>query len=417
MAQGIRSRPVVRAAAAGGLLLAAAIGAALAGGGCSDPQAAHRVDVAAIADGELLGAVLDACHGPLRNRMDRIAVEVQFADGQSNKVFAQLPESLRTTGPNGALLLVGTNGWRLGDEQPLDAATLQWLQQLRSVVDVAAFGPLQRATGCERGADNTFVLVQPDGSRCELRLRDGTLLPHSLTTAAANGSPTQRIEFLEYLQTSKTMIAQRVRHPELGECTLRFDLADLQWAADLFAPPAGRVATQATTTVSLPTAGGGEVRSATPILGTAAAMQLVILSDPGDWPARAAAYAPLHQELERQNQKIAGFPMLFRDGERDLLAAPFRQRDGGPAFSAPAGWEIRSLPASELLVVYPAAGDFTARRDAAETMLREALLALDRKANGPIVAQPFLHLQDGTPPATKLTAPVVRCSVLLLPAK
>ena len=165
----------------------------------------------------------------------------------------------------------------------------------------------------------------------------------------------------------------------------------------------------------LPGQGGAEARSPVPTPGKAAALQLVVLPDPGDWAARATAYAPIHAELERQNQKIAGFPMLFDDGDRAILAAPFRRRPDGPAFVPPEGWQLRDWPDQQLLVVYPADGDYEQKRRTGTAALRDALAAQNCRPLGPIVIQPFFHLQDGAPAADKLAAPVVRISVACTP--
>ena len=383
-------------------------------GSCSDPDAPRRVEAASLTASQLVDAVLDENHGPLRGRMDRIAATVQFADGSEVKVFAQLPERLRTTGPRGALLLVSGRAHRLGDTAgtEVDADTAAWLRHLLELIDAASLGPLQRATGCHRDDDGAWLLTDASGSTCRLRLRPDTLLPQQL------GDGESAVTFVDFLRTTKTWMAQRVRHPSLGECRLSFDLADLQWSPDMFAPPASAEPAKAPPTLVIPSGGNlGEPRSPTPIGGRAAAMQLVLLDDPGDWPGRAAAYAPIHAELERQNQKIAGFPMLFVDGDRKLLAAPFRQRPDGPPLVPPAGWTIRAEPDTELLVVYPPQGDYAQRCAAGAEALQAALATYGRKARGAIVAQPFLHLQDGAPPAEKLAAPVVRISVALLPAK
>lgn len=377
------------------------------------------MDVAAIAPADLPGAVLDECHGPLRGRMDRIAATVQFADESTVKVFARLPDQLRTAGPNGVLLLVDGRAYRLGEEtgQPVDARTEQWLRDLLTVADAAALGPLQRASACRSDGDG-WLLTEPRGPM-RLQLRQDTLLPQRLAPATGDAArdAASAVTFVDFLRTTKTWMAQHVQHPALGACALTFDLADLQWAPDLFTPPAEKAPVETAPKLVMPTSGGMESRSPTPIPGSAAALRLVVVDDPGDWAQRAAVYAPIQLELERQDQKIAGFPMLFTDGDRQLLGAPFRQRPGGPALAPPADWEIRSEPDTELLVVYPPQGDFEQRRKAGAELLQAALAAAGRKARGPIVAQPFLHLQDGVPPADKLAAPVVRMTVALLPGK
>ncbi len=396
------------------------VGLLAACGGETGPRA---VDTAAIAPSAIAGAVVDECHAPLRGRMDRIAVECALPDGGSVRVFAQLPDRVRTTGVGGSLLLVGDESWRIdeGRSERTDAATHAWLGRLRTLVDAAALGPLHRAAGtgvaggttvAERRGPDTFVLTPPDGGSFELQLEAGTLRPRALRSAH------HAVEFTAWLRTSATWMVQKARLDGLGECSLRFDLADLVWDPEFFTPPADRTTAPAGgARIALPGSGGMETRSPVPVPARAEAMQLVVVADPGDWPARAAAYAPIHAELERQNQRIAGFPMLYRCDERDVLAVPFRTRPDGAAFVVPTGWEIRDVPAGELLVVHPPRGDFAARRADGTALLLTALANSGRAARGPIVTQPYFHLQDGAPTAARLADPVVRMSVSLEPRK
>jgi hypothetical protein len=154
-----------------------------------------------------------------------------------------------------------------------------------------------------------------------------------------------------------------------------------------------------------------EARSPTPILVESKALQWALIADPGSWPARAAAYAPVHAELERQRQQIAGFPLLWQEGAQRWLAAPFRARADGPEFAVPAGWNVRAHDAGRWLVVYPDTGDFDARLARGTALLQEALRAMELTARGPITAQPHFHLEEAVPTADKLGAPIVRMSV------
>ena len=156
-----------------------------------------------------------------------------------------------------------------------------------------------------------------------------------------------------------------------------------------------------------------EQRSPVPIAVAARAVRWVVLPDPGDWAARALAYAPVYDELQRQDQQIAGFCGLAREGERDLLVVPFRQRTGGKPLTPPAGWQVREVPAGTSLVVYPDQGDLAQRRARGEDLLRRDLAEQGMTAAGPIVAQPFFHLHEGPPTDEQLAAPVVRMSVLV----
>ena len=161
----------------------------------------------------------------------------------------------------------------------------------------------------------------------------------------------------------------------------------------------------------MPVTAGAEPRSPVPILVEGKALQWIVFPDPGTWPERVAAYGPVHAEVARQDQQIAGFPLLFADGERRMMGLPFRQRPQGAALVAPKEWTIRSLPASRWLVVYPPDGDLAARLATGEKLLQAELARQDLRATGPIAAQPFLHLHEGEPAADKLTAPIVRVSV------
>jgi hypothetical protein len=163
--------------------------------------------------------------------------------------------------------------------------------------------------------------------------------------------------------------------------------------------------------MTLPAAGGGEPRSPEPCLVESKAMRCVVLEDPGDWARRAEAYRPVHEELQRQDQMIAGFPMLWRQDGRPWLGVPFRQRPGGRAVEVPSGWTIRDVPAGKWLVVYPPSGGFDERLADGERRLERALAAQGLEAAGAVVAQPFFHLHEGEPPPDKLAAPTVRLSV------
>lgn len=368
----------------------------------------------------VVAEVLETCHGPLRGQMADLALTIE-AKGARYTVSASLPDRLRTAGPNGAYLLLGAEAWRLDGEAARDAepTARDWLVGMRNFVDAVALGPLYRAVSVSGdGGDAGYGLVDAAGRQSRLFLRPGEARPRALTVGE------HTIDCQAFLRTSATWMVSSATHPSLGRAAVTFERCGVIWSPEFFARPAARPSEtspgDATPRIVLPGQAGGETRSPVPVAGRAAALQLLVVDDPGGdapggWAARAAAFAPLYAELERQNQRSAGFPMLFADGERPLLAAPFRQRPGGPSFTPPTGWEVRAWPDQELLVVYPPEGDFAARRDEGVRQLRDALASTGRRAAGPIVVQPFLHLQDGEPTAAKLTAPVVRCSVALAP--
>ena len=405
MAQGIRSRSVAARLAAAWLLTA-----------CGDraPSAPplptpRAVDTTTIPDAELAIAVLTECHHPLRGRMDRIAGEVHLANDELLRVFAQMPLAMRVAGPGGMFLVRDDQVFALGDAEPgatVSADQRRRLLALRTLLDAASFGPLHRATGCRRSGPAVFEVTQPTGDPWTVQLRPNTLLPEKFTRGA------QSVVLLDYLRTSSTWIVATAEIADLGVCRIQFELADLAWAPDFFMPPQSRSEAKGPERTRIPyVPGGTEPRSATPFLVDGRAVDWVVLTDPGTWPARAAAYAPIQAELERQNQAIPGFPVFLKDGDRQVLAVPFRARDPQQPLRAPTNWQLQAVPAGRQLVVYPAAGDFAARCAAGERLLQEALAAQSLRATGPVLAQPFFHLEDGEPPADKLAAPVVRMSI------
>lgn len=369
------------------------------------------VDTAAIADADLVGAVLDECHRPIRGGLERIVATVRLPDATEVKLFARLPDRLRTATDADRFLLVGDAVSRVGDgTQPApSAAEIARVRMLCALLDGAVFGPLHRATDCRRLGPSEFEVTQPAGPPWRVMLRKGTLLPDRLVGAAGE------VRILDYLRTSTTWMSRRVEFTSrelgtLGPCEISFELADLDWDADFFTPATARERTSRPT-MQIPLATGAEPRSATPFLVEGRALRHAVVRDPGTWPERAAAYRPLFAEAERQNQQIAGFPLLFHDADGAWLVLPFRRRPDGPAFAAPADWTIRDVPDGRWLVVYPRDGDFATKVAAGEKALAEALAQAGLTAAGPIVAQPFLRLEEGVPPPAKLDGPAVRMSV------
>ncbi len=346
--------------------------------------------------------MLDECHRPLRGRVDRVAAIVRLPDGQTVRLFAQLPDRLRAIDAAHSLLLVEDQAFQLdgGEAAAAPPATAAHLRRLRTLLDAALLGPLHRATGCQRTGPTTWDLTQPEGAAVGLELRPGTLLPARIGA----------VQLIDYRRTSTTWIVQRAALADLGECQLEFVFDDLDWAPDFFAPRAGTAAPTTGARLRLP-ATAGEPRSATPFVVEAAAARWIVVADPGGWPARAERYAPLHAELRRQDQQVAGFPILWQEDGQAWLAAPFRRRPGGPDFAPPAGWTIRDVAAGRWLVVYPPDGDLAARTGAGAAGLQAALAPLGLAADGPVLAQPFVHLEAGEPSAATLAAPVVRMSV------
>lgn len=375
--------------------------------GCGDPRSVPRaVDTTTVADERVVDAVLDECHRPLRGQTDRIAAWIELPDGSELRAFARLPHDLRVQGPTGQRLLCGDTAAILGGatNAPSDADEAQ-LRALRRLLDAVVLGPVHRSQGCRRLGPTTFALRQADGAETELELRAGTLLPIRI------GSGPEAVQLGDHLHTAAgTWLAQTASSVALGRCRVRIELGGVTWAKDFFTlPGAGKPAT------TRPMTAPGvvvESRSATPILVDAPAVRWVVLADPGGWPERTAAYTPLHKELQRQQQSIAGFPVLFRDDDGQArLAAPFRRRKDGPELLPPAGWRLREFAAGRWLVVYPGEGDLAARLAAGERMLRAAADERSLRVRGPLTAQPHVHLEEGPPSAERLAAPVVRMAL------
>jgi len=380
-----------------------------------------RVDTRELSAAQLRDAVLANCHGPVRGEMDRIQVEVTLPDQTMLQVFAQLPLRLRVQQQRlPTQVLDGEAAFTLppdGDPTTPRAADLQRLQALRALLDAAAFGPLYRATHCDRPADDMLVLTQTDGSEWRLALRPGTLLPAEL------GGPAGTFRFEDWLHTPQTWMPAHVHSAVLGSCRLVFRNSNVRVSPDLFAPPG----TSKPNALAPSTANHDpprifapgftpESRPIVPELIDAPATSWVVLDDPGDWPARRAAYAPCHSELVRQQQHLAGFVGFLRDGDAARMVIPFRRRtdDGGrptgPEFVQPDGWQVRQVPATRQLLVFPSGDSYAAKVAAGTQLLTRALQQQGLQAGGPVLSQPYLDLEQ-LPEARKLLNPVVRMTV------
>ncbi|MBM3974430.1 MAG: hypothetical protein FJ301_10060 [Planctomycetes bacterium] len=397
MAQDVRSRRALNGARLLALLLAAC------GGAVDVAPTPRAVDLAAIPGERLADAVLQECHAPLRGAMTRLGATVTLPDGRVVNAFVELPERVRAQSSAGLFVLRGDEVWRLDGDAAATPAQQDEVRALRTLLDAASFGPLHRAQRCARVDATTFDVVEADGATTRVTLRPGTLLPSRLV--GAHGA----VEVHDHLRTQTTWIARELTIAGLGRCRVRFDSGAIDWSADAFARPDDGPTAPARPRTTAP-GSGGEAQSPTPVLAPGKPTRWACVRDPGDWAARAAAYAPLHAELTRQGQLIAGFPLLFEaDGSR-WLAAPFRRREGGPAFAAPTGWDLRDATGDEL-VCYPDGGDVAARMATGERMLRAALLAQGRTAAGPVTAQAFAHLEDGAADDSKLATAKVRMAV------
>ncbi|HEX6811201.1 MAG TPA: hypothetical protein VF384_06240 [Planctomycetota bacterium] len=402
MAKDLRTQPIRRGIAALTVAAASLLHACGGGGAQSAAASARAVDLAAIAERDLVAAVIDECHAPLRGHMDRVAAKLRCEGGAEVRLFAMLPDKLRVQGPDGNYLLLGDSVSRLGNNSATEATAAETarVRRFRTLLDAAAFGPLHRATGCRRLGPNEFELGQAAGPPYRLRLRERSLLPELLA-----GAPGE-VRIVDYLRTPSTWIAKRLELEGLGACEVDFVFGDIDWANDFFAPPTGQK-DESKQRMRI----AAEARSPVPVLVEVKATRWVCIADPENWAARAAAYRPVHAELEKQKQLIAGFPIFWQQDGKAWIAAPFRQRSGQAALQAPQDWQIREVPAGRWLEVWPPSGSLDEKLATGERQLREAMQAQRLSAAGPILGQPYLRLEEGEPSSEKLAAPVVRVAV------
>ena len=383
------------------LLVACDAGTApVASDGASDaPAGARFVARDAVDAAQLPQAILAECHAPLMHRMQRVKATVSLEDGRKLLVQARLPSLGRVREGKQEWLVAQGRVEALGGGE-VSAAQAAALRDALAVVDAAAFGPIHRASRCRAvGAD--FALG--DGAReVTVTLHPNTLLPAAIAAAGA----TVTIE--DYLRTPTSWVARALRHPRLGSCRVVFEDGGLLFPPDYFEGKQSPRATKESVRAPIPGA-AIETQSSTPIIVAGKATQLVLLADPGAWRPRHDRYRDVIAELQRQDQRIAGFPLLFTDarGQR-RVAAPFRRRPKGAAFAAPDDYELSAIPEGKLLVVYPKEGDLDARVATGRRLLERALTNRKLQARGPIIAQPFLQLQTTPPDATKLEDVVVR---------
>lgn len=363
------------------------------------PAGARFVASDAIDAALLPQEILAECHAPLMHRMQRVKATVSLEDGRKLLVQARLPGLGRVREGEQEWLITADRVEPLGGGE-VSAAREAGLRDALAVVDAAAFGPIHRASRC-RAVGAGYALR--DGAReVTVTLYANTLLPAAI---AAEGAT---VTVDDYLRTPTSWVARALRHPRLGRCRVVFEDGGLQFPPDYFE---GKPRTRATRDVVRAPVPGAviETQSPTPIIVAGKATQLVVLTDPGAWRPRHERYRDVIAALQRQGQRIAGFPLLFTDarGQR-RVAAPFRRRPKGAAFAAPDGYELSAIPAGKLLVVYPKEGDLDARVATGRRLLERALTNRKLQARGPIIAQPFLQLQTTPPDATKLEDVVVR---------
>ena len=371
----------------------------------SETPTPRSVDTASLAEDRVVDLVLDECHRPLRGLVQGVHATVTLPDGRVAQVFADLPDRVRVEDADGRFAMADDRVWAL-DGAEAAAAVRDHVQRLALLVDAVAFGPLHRAQACRRLGPAEFRVAQPDGTPWRLSLRPGTLLPASL---ARSDDPGDEVRFVDYVWTKSTWVVQVADLDGLGRCRVVLqDDARRSWPDQFFRPM-----NEGTEPRNLQrmTAPGAEPRSSTPAISDNRALSIVVLEDPGDWPARCAAYRPVYEELERQDQHIAGFPMLWTEHGKAWLGVPFRPRPDGDAAVLPPAWRVRDVAAGRWLYVHPDGGDFATRAAVGRAALETALGARRLTARGPMLAQPFLHLHEGEPTAERLMAPVVRVAV------
>lgn len=392
MAQDLRSRQLILS------------GALLAMAACSRTG----FDPSVLDPATLPKVVLEHCHGTLVGSMDRVSAVATDPAGKEWQVHAQLPARLRAQQGNTVHLLVGDTFQSFaGDRRlPPDQGVEKALVELRTVLDAAALGPLQRTVETRRVDARSFHLKLTDGEALVL-LRADDLRPEAFRLRGGE------VHVTDWLRTTTTWIPRRLRVGNGPEWALRFQLSDVDWAPGFFEPPAG-AATTANEQPAVRIAGNRpEPRPRLPVRDENRAMRWVVVDDPGTWELRAQAYREHHDLLVAAEQQIAGFPGFFTEGDQKKMSVPFRQRPDGKAFDAPVGWDVRNLPRTEVLLVFPDAGDYEQKVLRGTELLQQAVAEQGLTTIGPVVAQPYFHLQDGVPPPDKLAAPVVRVTVTI----
>ncbi len=377
------------------------------------PDADPRVDIASLDAATMPQRLLAACHGEVSG-FDRFAAQVTLPDGSKAKAFGSLPQRLRIEWPDGRIHLVdgdrafaaardGAAAQQLGDADAARAFAM------RRMLDAATLGPVRRAVACQRTGPHAFELAQSHGSSWRVELRPDALLVASL--AEQRNDNAAEVKVLGHLRTTTTRIVNAADAAPLGACAIRFDAVGFAWDESMFdeaSTPSSEAPTQTPTfTVGAPQ------RPAEPTIESVRPARWLLVDDPGTWQGRAAAVARWTAELKANGQSAAGFAGVLLDDGAARLVVPFRPGKDGKSFAPPADAFVREAPTARALAVYPPAGDFAARASRGAQQLREALAARGLTADGPILAQPFLHLDEGEPDAKSLEQPVVRVSVAI----
>jgi len=374
------------------------------------PPGARNVDQKSMAADKLVAAILNECHPSLGQRMSQVKVAVTLPNKRRLLVQADLPDRARVQDGKRNHLWVDQKVYRLDDAATETAAEIKAnrarIQPLVRMVDAIAFGPLYRAIKCHREGDD-FVLTDKDGGVTTLQLHANTLLPRALIYA-----DNKAVRFDDYLRTKSSWVVKKATLAPLGTCETFFEDGGLVFSSDFFTPPGASSQVKAGEQIRITSPGiVRESESPIPITVIGKAAQWVVLATGDDWALRHEMYAPVHAELEDQNQRIFGFPMIWESDGQTLLGVPFRQRDNGKALTAPGEWNIASSPKTQLLVVYPPSGSVAERILTGTSQLQRSVANRKLKMIGPIVAQPFVHLHEGAPTKSKLANCKVRISV------
>src|SRR5262245_9473190 len=372
-----------------------------------DAPADPVVDVAALPADQVPQLLVRACHGSIAG-MDRFAALVRLPEGDELSVCGVLPDRLRVQWPDGAIHLLadGHAERRIGADghAELSGAAALRMRAMLTLLDAAALGPVRRATACTRTGPRMFTLTQPAGPPWQLTLAEHALLVDELRSGEF------AVRVVDHLRTSQsqTRIVRTATVDPLGLCQIRFDAVGIPWEDAVF--DAARPATRGTQ--QWPLTIGAPAQPRTPVIEAMRAWRWVVVPDPVDWRERAAVVQRYAKELQAGGQHVA-FAGFIAEGERLLLVIPFRPADdtGQRPFQVPADWTVREVPAGRALVVFPPDGDVAQRTAIGERLLRDELTARGLVATGPVLAQPFLHLDEGLPDSKALAAPAVRVSV------
>lgn len=372
------------------------------------------IDLASLDGSTVPARILAACHADVTG-FDRFAAQITLPDGAGAKAFGNLPSRLRIEWPDQRVHLVdgpiartagreGTPSSALAGEEAARAAAMLRL------LDAATLGPLRRASACERTGDASFRVTTRDGATFSLALAPDALRVASLQQIApVEAAP---VVVVEHLRTSTTHIVRVAETAPLGACTIRFDAVDFTWDESMFDDratehPAATQKPAPSVTVGAPQ------RPTEPTIESTRPARWLCIDDPGTWEARASFAQRAAAALRAAGQSPAGFCGLADDGGRALFVVPFRAGPGAAGFDAFEGATIREAPAFRTLAVYPPRGSFDERARQGAAQLHKALADRALHAAGPVLTQPFLHLDEKTPDAEALASPVVRVSVAL----